>query len=74
MDMIGPHPEPPPAVIDEAEGAPIPLAVLGEAQGNGGMRSLTLPQMKMMMCELLLEILNSRSRLTRNLGPTPSLL
>nr|CAD2168007.1 unnamed protein product [Meloidogyne enterolobii] len=36
MDMIGPHPEPPPAVIDEAEGAPIPLAVLGEAQGNGG--------------------------------------
>nr|CAD2197056.1 unnamed protein product [Meloidogyne enterolobii] len=26
----------PPAVIDEAEGAPIPLAVLGEAQGNGG--------------------------------------
>uniref|UniRef100_A0A914NPC9 Uncharacterized protein n=1 Tax=Meloidogyne incognita TaxID=6306 RepID=A0A914NPC9_MELIC len=36
MDMIGPHPEPPPAVIDEAEGAPIPLAVLGEVQGNGG--------------------------------------
>uniref|UniRef100_A0A914P1G8 Candidate secreted effector n=1 Tax=Meloidogyne incognita TaxID=6306 RepID=A0A914P1G8_MELIC len=36
MDMIGPHPEPPPAVIDEAEEAPIPLAVLGEAQGNGG--------------------------------------
>uniref|UniRef100_A0A914MX98 Ubiquitin-like domain-containing protein n=1 Tax=Meloidogyne incognita TaxID=6306 RepID=A0A914MX98_MELIC len=57
MDMIGPHPEPPPAVIDEAEGAPIPLAVLGEAQGNGGggMRSLTL-MLKMMKCEPFLEM------------------
>jgi len=32
----GTHPEPPLAVISEAEGAPNPLTVPGEVQGIGG--------------------------------------
>ena len=32
----GTHPEPPLAVIPEAEGAPNPLTVPGEVQGIGG--------------------------------------
>uniref|UniRef100_A0A915LRY2 Uncharacterized protein n=1 Tax=Meloidogyne javanica TaxID=6303 RepID=A0A915LRY2_MELJA len=35
MDMIWPHPEPPPAVIDEAEGAPSRRTWRGAGEWGG---------------------------------------